>query len=88
MANVETAVRDADVIVTATNAIEPFLKGTWVKPGALVNAVGSPRPTWRELDDQLLRQFALIVDSHGIRYLIPDTGALDATTRGILERYL
>jgi len=31
---------------------------------------------------------ALIVDSHGIRYLIPDTGALDATTRGILERYL
>ena len=63
MADVESAVRDADVIVTATNAIEPFLKGAWVKPGALVNAVGSPRPTWRELDDQLMRQCALIVDS-------------------------
>jgi ornithine cyclodeaminase/alanine dehydrogenase-like protein (mu-crystallin family) len=61
--DVETAVRDADVIVTATNAIEPFLKGAWVKRGALVNAVGSPRPTWRELDDQLMRQCALIVDS-------------------------
>ena len=63
MSDVETAVRDADVIVTATNAIEPFLKGAWIKPGALVNAVGSPPPTWRELDDQLMRQCALIVDS-------------------------
>lgn len=61
--DVEAAVRDADVIVTATNAIEPFLKGAWIKPGALINAVGSPRPTWRELDDQLMRQCVLIVDS-------------------------
>jgi thiomorpholine-carboxylate dehydrogenase len=60
---VEAAVRDADVIVTATNAVEPFLEGAWVKPGALVNAVGSPRPTWRELDDRLMRHCALIVDS-------------------------
>jgi thiomorpholine-carboxylate dehydrogenase len=63
MPDVETAVREADIIVTATNAIEPFLKGAWVKRGALVNAVGSPRPTWRELDDALMRQCALIVDS-------------------------
>jgi thiomorpholine-carboxylate dehydrogenase len=63
MVDVEAAVRDADVIVTATNAIKPFLEGAWVKSGALVVAVGSPRPTWRELDDQLMRQCALIVDS-------------------------
>ncbi len=63
MPDVESAVEDADVIVTATNAIEPFLMGAWVKRGALVNAVGSPRPTWRELDDQLMQQCALIVDS-------------------------
>ena len=31
---------------------------------------------------------AMIVDSHGIRYLIPDVAALDATTRRVLERYL
>jgi hypothetical protein len=31
---------------------------------------------------------ALIVDAHGIRYLIPDTEALDATSRRLLERYL
>jgi len=50
------------VIVTATNAIEPILKGAWLKPGAHVNAVGSPRPNWRELDDTAMAN-TLIVDS-------------------------
>jgi ornithine cyclodeaminase/alanine dehydrogenase-like protein (mu-crystallin family) len=63
MPDVEAAVRDADVIVTATNAREPFLRGAWLKPGALVNAVGSPRPTWRELDDEAMNRGALVVDS-------------------------
>ncbi len=61
-ATVEDAVRHADVIVTATNALEPILKGAWLKPGAHVNAVGSPRPTWRELDDDVMAN-TVIVDS-------------------------
>jgi len=31
---------------------------------------------------------ALIIDAHGIRYLIPDTRVLDAASRRMLERYL
>jgi len=58
----EAAVRGADVIVTATNALEPILKGDWLKPGAHVNAIGSPRPNWRELDDAAMSN-TLIVDS-------------------------
>src|SRR5882672_8211646 len=58
----ESAVRGADVIVTATNAREPILKGAWLKRGAHVNAVGSPRPTWRELDDDAMAN-VLVVDS-------------------------
>jgi len=58
----EAAVRGADVIVTATNALEPILKGDWLKPGAHVNAVGSPRPMWRELDDAAMSN-TLVVDS-------------------------
>jgi thiomorpholine-carboxylate dehydrogenase len=58
----EAAVRDADIVVTATNALEPILKGEWLKPGAHVNAVGSPRPNWRELDDDAMRN-TLVVDS-------------------------
>ncbi len=58
----EEAVRDADVIVTATSATEPVLRGAWLKPGAHVNAVGAARPDWRELDDDVMRN-VLFVDS-------------------------
>ena len=58
----ESAVRGADVVVTVTNAREPILKGAWLKRGAHVNAVGSPRPTWRELDDDAMAS-VLVVDS-------------------------
>jgi thiomorpholine-carboxylate dehydrogenase len=58
----ENAVRDADVVVTVTNARAPILKGAWLKRGCHVNAVGSPRPDWRELDDEAMMN-ALFVDS-------------------------
>jgi len=58
----EAAVRGADVVVTATAALSPILKGAWLKPGAHVNAVGAPRPTWRELDDEVMAH-TLVVDS-------------------------
>jgi thiomorpholine-carboxylate dehydrogenase len=58
----EMVVNGADVIVTATNSLEPFLQGRWLKRGAHINAVGSPRPTWRELDDDTMHNI-LVVDS-------------------------
>jgi ornithine cyclodeaminase/alanine dehydrogenase-like protein (mu-crystallin family) len=61
--NVESAVRDADVVVTATSSQEPFLKGQWLKQGTLVNAVGAPLPTWRELHDDVMTTAVLVVDS-------------------------
>ncbi len=59
----ESAVRGADVIVTATSSREPVLRGAWLKPGAHVNAVGACLPTWRELDDEAMNGGTLIVDS-------------------------
>jgi len=61
-ADAEAAVRGADVVVVATMAQEPVLHGDWLKAGAHVNAVGAPRPTWRELDDAVMRN-VLVVDS-------------------------
>jgi ornithine cyclodeaminase len=61
-ASAEEAVRGADIVCTVTNASEPVLRGAWLKRGALVAAIGAPRPTWRELDDAAMRN-TLVVDS-------------------------
>ncbi len=58
----EDAVRGADVVVTATSARAPVLQGGWLKSGCHVNAVGAPRPDWRELDDAVMAN-VVIVDS-------------------------
>jgi ornithine cyclodeaminase/alanine dehydrogenase-like protein (mu-crystallin family) len=58
----EAAVRGADVIVTATPARTPILKGAWLKAGAHVNAIGAPMPSWRELDDEAMAH-PLVVES-------------------------
>jgi ornithine cyclodeaminase/alanine dehydrogenase-like protein (mu-crystallin family) len=59
---VEEAVRDADVVVTATSAREPIVERAWLKPGAHVNAVGSSISTTRELDTATMAAAALFVD--------------------------
>jgi ornithine cyclodeaminase/alanine dehydrogenase-like protein (mu-crystallin family) len=58
----EEAVRGADVVVVATTSRTPVLKGEWLSPGTHVNAVGAPRPDWRELDDEVLRRAKLYVE--------------------------
>ena len=62
-ASAEEAVRGADVIVVATSATAPVLRGEWLSPGAHINAVGATRPDWRELDDDVLRQARIYVES-------------------------
>jgi ornithine cyclodeaminase len=57
----EKAAHEADVIVTATRATEPLFDGAQVKRGAFVAAIGSSKPTARELDDALLARAELIV---------------------------
>ena len=62
-ASAEEAVRGADVVVTATTSSTPVLRGEWLSPGAHINAVGAPRPDWRELDDGVLDRARVYVDS-------------------------
>jgi ornithine cyclodeaminase/alanine dehydrogenase-like protein (mu-crystallin family) len=58
----EEVVRGANVVVTATSSKTPVLRGTWLKAGCHVNAVGACRPDWRELDDEAMRE-VVFVDS-------------------------
>lgn len=59
----EDAVRGADVVVVSTTSRTPVLHGDWLSSGTHINAVGAPRPDWRELDDNVLRKATLHVDS-------------------------
>jgi ornithine cyclodeaminase/alanine dehydrogenase-like protein (mu-crystallin family) len=56
----EEAVYGADVVVTVTNSKTPVLKGSWLKRGSHVNAIGACRPDWRELDDEAMSNVVLV----------------------------
>ncbi|HEV2425896.1 MAG TPA: ornithine cyclodeaminase family protein [Terriglobia bacterium] len=56
----EGAVREAEVVITATTSRDPVLKGDWIEPGAHLNAIGANMLNRRELDDTSLARAALI----------------------------
>src|SRR5205809_3021525 len=64
-ASSEDAVRGADVVVTVTNSKTPVLKGSWLKRGCHVNAVGACRPDWRELDDEAMSNVVFVDSREG-----------------------
>jgi ornithine cyclodeaminase/alanine dehydrogenase-like protein (mu-crystallin family) len=51
---------DADVVVTVTSSRDPVLRGEWLKPGALVCAVGANDARRRELDNVVLERAAFV----------------------------
>jgi len=61
----EDAVRGADVVVTATSSKTPVLKGSWLKHGCHVNAVGACRPDWREMDDDAMTNVVFVDSREG-----------------------
>jgi len=51
---------DQDIVVTATTSRDPVLRGEWLRPGALVCAIGANDPRHRELDNVVLERAALV----------------------------
>jgi ornithine cyclodeaminase/alanine dehydrogenase-like protein (mu-crystallin family) len=49
-----------DVVVTVTTSPDPVLRGDWLRPGALVCAVGANRRAARELDNEVLRRASFV----------------------------
>jgi ornithine cyclodeaminase/alanine dehydrogenase-like protein (mu-crystallin family) len=81
----EPAVRDADIVSSATASAAPLIAGRWLKPGAHLDLVGSFAPEMRECDDACVRRARLFVDSRW--FAIDQTGDLgDPIRRGIIAR--
>jgi ornithine cyclodeaminase/alanine dehydrogenase-like protein (mu-crystallin family) len=49
-----------DVVVTVTTSRDPVLRGEWLRPGALVCAIGANDPRHRELDNVVLECAAFV----------------------------
>ncbi|AHD02373.1 ornithine cyclodeaminase family protein [Leisingera methylohalidivorans] len=64
-ADLEPAVRAADIIVTCTMSSAPVIKGEWLRPGQHLNLIGAYRPDMREADDEALRRARIYCDSFG-----------------------
>jgi ornithine cyclodeaminase/alanine dehydrogenase len=58
----EEAVTRADIIVAATAAREPVLRGAWLAPGTHVNGIGTHTPDTRELDETVIARSKVVVD--------------------------
>lgn len=60
----EEAVRQAEILITATTATNAVVDGNWVAKGTHINAVGANFPHKRELDSEAVnRASAIFVDS-------------------------
>jgi ornithine cyclodeaminase/alanine dehydrogenase-like protein (mu-crystallin family) len=51
---------EQDVVVTVTTSRDPVVRGEWLRPGALLCAVGANDPRRRELDNAVLERAAFV----------------------------
>ena len=61
--DLETAVRNADIVSTATLSEAPLVRGAWLRPGTHVDCVGAFKASMRETDDEVVMKARVFVDT-------------------------
>ena len=85
LVSIEQAVRQADILVTATPSTAPLFDAAWVKPGTHISAMGADRAGKMELPVELVAASRLYVDHAEQAVLIGESqhavraGLLDIT---------
>jgi len=83
--DLERAARNADIISCATASTVPLIRGSWLKPGAHLDLVGSFTPEMRETDDKAVQRSRIFVDSRW--FAVDQPGDLaQPLARGIISR--
>lgn len=62
-ADLESAVRGADIVSCATLSTEPLVRGAWLRPGQHLDLVGAFNPAMRETDGEAVGRAAVFVDT-------------------------
>jgi ornithine cyclodeaminase len=61
--DLETAVRGADIVTSATMTTEPLIRGDWLRPGTHVDLIGAYTPAMREADDTAIARARVFCDN-------------------------
>jgi alanine dehydrogenase len=83
--SVESAVKGADIVVTATGSTEPVIKGAWLSSGTHVNAIGANAANRREVDADCVLKAGLLVTDHIEQAKVEAGEFIDLAKTGIFD---
>ena len=76
---------EQDVVVTATTSKDPVLRGEWLRPGALVCAIGANDRRSRELDNVVLERAAFVCCDSLEQAKIESGDLIEPAQTGVLD---
>jgi alanine dehydrogenase len=76
---------EQDVVVTATTSPDPVLRGEWLKPGALVCAMGANRRSSRELDNAVLERASFVCCDSVEQARVESGDLIEPIEQGVLD---
>lgn len=81
----EEAARGQSIVITATSAREPVLKGEWIEPGTHLNVVGSNFLSKAEVDVETIRRASIIAVDSIEQSRIEAGDLMPAIERGVIS---
>jgi ornithine cyclodeaminase/alanine dehydrogenase-like protein (mu-crystallin family) len=76
---------EQDIVVTVTSSPDPVLRGEWLRPGALVCAVGGNDGQRRELDNVVLERAAFVCCDLREQAMLEGADLIEPVERGVLD---
>ncbi len=76
---------ECDVVVTVTTSKDPVLRGEWLRPGALVCAVGANDGRRRELDNAVLERAAFVCCDSRENAQLESADLIEPVASGVLD---
>lgn len=74
-----------DIVVTVTSSPDPVLRGEWLRPGALVCAVGANVASHRELDNVVLERASLVCCDLRAQAQLESGDLIETIESGVLD---